>query len=312
MHRSRNLFGSQNVDVAIPFFSYYDSSCSACRIDSDSCFSYWLQIILASSINEPNIVILDARGIIPYRFRHIKNARSLGIESVISLADNGANLVIDAATAENVFSSLGIDDSKTVIVYGESVDPSAARIVWTLMYYGHTNVKLLDIGFSEWQRAGYPVTREVIRGESQEKHIGPAISSNSGAGPTPIFKSKINQAIRADADYIKTKQTDPDVVIIDARTPQEHFAARIPDSILDNWEEGLDFGHGGVMIKSKTELEAHFREKGIAKEKEIICYCHVGIRASHKYLQFKQAGYHRVKVYDGSIVDWAQRRNPLR
>lgn len=269
-------------------------------------------ISLASSIDYPNVVIVDARGIIPYRFRHIKNAKPLGIESVITLADNGANLVIDAATAEKIFSSLGIDDSKTVIVYGESVDPSAARIVWTLMYYGHANVKLLDIGFSEWQRAGYPVTREVIRGERQDRHVGPAISSNSEAEPTPIFKSKINQAIRADADYIKTKQTDPDVVIVDARTPQEHFAARIPNSILDNWEEGLDFGQSGVMIRSKTELETHFREKGIAKDREIICYCHVGIRASHKYLQFKQAGYDRVKVYDGSIVDWAQRHNPLR
>ena len=71
-------------------------------------------------------------------------------------------------------------------------------------------------------------------------------------------------------------------------------------------------GQGGRMIKNEAELEAHFKEKGITKDKEVICYCHVGIRASHKYLQFKQAGYDRVKVYDGSIVDWAQRHNPLR
>jgi len=164
------------------------------------------------------------------------------------------------------------------------------------MYHGHPNVILLDIGFIEWQRAGYPVTREVIL----------------EAGPPPIFKSKINQTIRADADYIRTKQADSNVIIIDARTPQEHFAARIPNSILDSWEEGLGFSQGRVMIRSKAELETHFKEKGIAKDKEIICYCHVGIRASHKYLQFKQAGYDRVRVYDGSIVDWAERRNPLR
>jgi len=87
---------------------------------------------LVPSIDDPNLVIIDARGIIPYRLKHIKKARPLGVESVISIADNGANLVIDAATAEKVFSSLGIDDSKTVAVYGDSVDPSAARIVWTL------------------------------------------------------------------------------------------------------------------------------------------------------------------------------------
>jgi thiosulfate/3-mercaptopyruvate sulfurtransferase len=29
-------------------------------------------------------------------------------------------------------------------------------------------------------------------------------------------------------------------------------------------------------------------------------------------MQFKQAGFENVRMYDGSIIDWAQRRNPLR
>jgi thiosulfate/3-mercaptopyruvate sulfurtransferase len=29
-------------------------------------------------------------------------------------------------------------------------------------------------------------------------------------------------------------------------------------------------------------------------------------------LQLKQAGFDNVRVYDGSIIDWARRRNPLR
>lgn len=256
---------------------------------------------LSSHLDYPDLVIIDARGTPPYRFRHIKNAKPLGVESVISVAENGANLIIDPPTAEKLFSSLGIDDSKKVVVYGESVDPAAGRIVWTLMYYGHRNVKLLDIGFSQWRKAGFPVTREAQRQE--EVAIGNSI------GPTR-FKSKINPTVRAEADYIKTKQRDPNVVIIDARTPQEHFQARIPGSILDNWEEGI--GPDGEMIKNKAELEKDLEEKGITRDKEIICYCHVGIRASQKYLQLKQAGYDRVKVYDGSIVDWAQRRNPIR
>jgi len=81
-------------------------------------------------------------------------------------------------------------------------------------------------------------------------------------------------------------------------------------SILDNWEEGL--GPNGEMMKSKEDLERDFEEKRISKDKVIICYCHSGARASHKYLQFKQAGYNDVKLYDGSIIDWAQRRNPIR
>src|SRR6476660_1182306 len=111
---------------------------------------------LLSHLDDPNIIIIDARGVMPHRFGHVKNAFPLDVERVISLADNGANLVIDASTAEKLFGGLGIgtDGSNMVVVYGENMDPSAARIVWTLMYHGHQNVKMLDVGFNEWQKAG--------------------------------------------------------------------------------------------------------------------------------------------------------------
>jgi thiosulfate/3-mercaptopyruvate sulfurtransferase len=102
---------------------------------------------LLSHLDDPNAIIIDARGDMPYRFGHIKNALSLAIERVISTAPNGANLVIDAPIAEEVFTSLGIDDRKIVVVYSEYMDPSAARIAWTLMYHGHSNLKILDVIF---------------------------------------------------------------------------------------------------------------------------------------------------------------------
>jgi thiosulfate/3-mercaptopyruvate sulfurtransferase len=252
---------------------------------------------LASHLDDINIVIIDARGIMPYRVGHIKSAIPLGVEHVISIADNGANLVIDGQTAEKVFSKLDIDRSKAIVVYGEYPDPSAARIVWTLMYHGHPNVKLLDVGYSNWHKAGLPITRQIAIKK-------PVADVNN------YFASNINPTIRTDANMIKEKQNDPNVIIVDARTPQEHFQARIPGSILHNWEEGI--GYDGKMIKDKDQLKRDFEEKGITKDKEVICYCHSGTRASHKYLQLKQAGFDNVRMYDGSIIDWAQRRNSLR
>lgn len=262
---------------------------------------------LASNLDDSGLVIIDARGILPYRYGHIKNAVPLGVESVISISDNGSNLVIDAQTAEKTFSDIGIDDSKSVVVYGEYPDPSAARVVWTLLYYGHSKVKLLDVGYSQWQKEGFPITKQIPM-MTKKPTKGEGVVDGGGGGVN--FTAKANHTMRADALMIKEKQKDPNVVIIDARTPQEHFQARIPGSILHNWEEGL--GDHGEMIKDKDRLQKDFGEKGIAKDKEIICYCHLGMRASHKYLQLKQAGFDNVRVYDGSIIDWANRRNPLR
>jgi thiosulfate/3-mercaptopyruvate sulfurtransferase len=248
---------------------------------------------LFAHLDDPDLIIIDGRGNMLYRFAHIKNARPLNVERVISIAENGANVVIDTPTAEKIFGDLGIDDSKKVVVYGEYMDPSAARVVWTLLYHGHLNSMLLDIGFNMWKISGLPVTREVPH------DIMPA-----------QFKSNPNPSIRADAEFIKSKENDPNVVIIDARTTQEHIQARIPGSILHNWEEGL--GDSGVMFKSKEELRKDLESNGITLDKEIICYCHSGSRSAHKYLQLKNAGFEKVRMYDGSIIDWAQRRNPIR
>jgi thiosulfate/3-mercaptopyruvate sulfurtransferase len=251
---------------------------------------------LSAHLDDPDVIIIDSRGNFPYKLGHVKNSRVLGVDRVISVSNNGANLVIDASTAEKMFSELGIDYSKTVVVYGEYMDPSAARIVWTLMYYGHSNTKLLDIDFSTFQRM-WPlsVTTEI---------------PNPASTNVDRFKPRANPTIRVDAEGVKARLDDPQVIIIDARTPQEHIQARIPGSRLHSWEDGL--GADGQMMKSKEKLEEDFKASGIDKNKEIICYCHSGARSSHKFLQFKQAGFENVRMYDGSIIDWAQRRYPLR
>jgi thiosulfate/3-mercaptopyruvate sulfurtransferase len=252
---------------------------------------------LISHIDDENLTIIDSRGIIPFRFSHIKNAIPMTVEDVISIDENGSHLVIARHKAEQIFTDMGINDTKLVIVYGDYPDPSLARIVWTLIYFGHKNVKILDIGFENWVRLGYPTTTDYKPKNS---------STESGTG----FVARIDATERADAQLIYEEQDKPETIIIDARSPQEHFQARIPGSILHNYEEG--FGDMGKMIKDVEMLSQDFEKIGITKDKQIICYCHSGIRAAHTYLQLKQAGFENVRLYDGSIIDWAKRKYPLR
>ena len=62
------------------------------------------------------------------------NSQPLGIEKVVKTNQYGANLVLDEEQAAKLFGSLGIDETKTVIVYGDYMDPSAARVFWTLLW----------------------------------------------------------------------------------------------------------------------------------------------------------------------------------
>jgi len=251
---------------------------------------------LASHLDDENVIIIDSRGIMPFRFSHIKNAMPLGVEKVISTDENGSYLVIAPQVAEQIFTSMGIDDTKVVIVYGEYPDPSLARIVWTLIYFGHSNVKILDIGFENWLQSGYPVTKDFE-------------TKNAATKPDRGFVAHVRTTERADAQFIYQEKDKPETTIIDARTPQEHLHARIPGSILHNYEEGI--GDMGKMMKDVEVLKQDFEKLGITRDKQIVCYCHSGIRAAHTYLQLKQAGFVNVRLYDGSIIDWAKRKYPL-
>ena len=251
---------------------------------------------LASHLDDENVIIIDSRGIMPFRFSHIKNAMPLGVEKVISTDENGSYLVIAPQVAEQIFTGMGIDDTKVVIVYGEYPDPSLARIVWTLIYFGHSNVKILDIGFENWLQSGYPVTKDFE-------------TKNAATKPDRGFVAHVRTTERADAQFIYQEKDKPETTIIDARTPQEHLHARIPGSILHNYEEGI--GDMGKMIKDVEVLKQDFEKLGITRDKQIVCYCHSGIRAAHTYLQLKQAGFVNVRLYDGSIIDWAKRKYPL-
>lgn len=86
--------------------------------------------------------------------------------------------------------------------------------------------------------------------------------------------------------------------------------ANIPASVLLNWEDGV--GQSGSAFFGGEYLIKEFEKNGITPGEEVVCCCHSGMRASHKYMQLRIAGYDDVKLYDGSIIDWTMRRSPIR
>ena len=211
---------------------------------------------LAEHYNDPDLVILDSRGSIAYSYAHIPNSQPLGVEKVIEINQYGANLVIESDQAATLFGSLGIDESKTVVIYGDYLDPSAARIYWTLLYFGHEKTKILDIGIRTWQKKELPITRDI---------------------PKPIlvkFIPKINSSIRIEAEELHKKIDS--AVIIDARSTQEFLAGRILNAVLFPFTEGV--GEGETLFKEKDELLRIFTEQQMPKDKELVCYCALGHR----------------------------------
>jgi thiosulfate/3-mercaptopyruvate sulfurtransferase len=236
-----------------------------------------------------NLVILDTRPKTMYLYGHLENSQSLSIEQVIQTDQYGSNLVLDEKKITDLFSSLGIDDTKTVVIIGDYMDPSAARIAWTLLYFGHEKTFLLDSTISELQRNGFNFTKKLFIPKPKK------------------FISKINPKIRIYAEFLRDNLDK--FVILDARTPQEFIGGHLPTSKLIPFTEGI--GYGDKLFQDSEFLKNLFSQNHLSKNDPIVCYCMHGHRASSLFFQLKIAGFENVQLYDGSFVEWHGRRFPL-
>ncbi|MBI5859378.1 MAG: sulfurtransferase [Nitrosarchaeum sp.] len=238
---------------------------------------------------DPNVVILDTRPKTMFLYGHVSKSQSLTIDQVIQFDQYGANLVVDEKKIADLFSSLGINNSKIVVLIGDSMDPSAARIVWTFLYFGHEKVHLLDATITDLQRNGFEFTKRLFIPEPSK------------------FIPKINSKIRIESDHLKENLNN--FVVLDARTPQEFMGGHLPSSKLIPFTEGI--AYDGKLFQNKDFLKNLFSQNQISKDSTIVCYCMHGHRASSLFLQLMIAGYQNIKLYDGSFVDWYGRRLPL-
>jgi thiosulfate/3-mercaptopyruvate sulfurtransferase len=244
---------------------------------------------LKNNLSDQNLVILDTRPKTMFLYGHLPNSQSLTIEQVIKFDQYGSNLIGDEKTLSSLFGSLGIDDTKTVLILGDSMDPSAARIAWTLLYFGHANTHLLDANVSELQTKGFEFTKK--------------ISSTLSLS----FNPKVISNIRIESDDLNKNINH--FVMLDARTPQEFMMGHLPNSKLIPFTEGISYD--GKLFRDKDFLENMFSQNSISKDSEIVCYCMHGHRASSLFFQLLIAGYDHVKLYDGSFVEWHGKGFPL-
>jgi thiosulfate/3-mercaptopyruvate sulfurtransferase len=91
--------------------------------------------------------------------------------------------------------------------------------------------------------------------------------------------------MRVDAEIIKARMDDLSFVVVDARTPMEgmHACKQGYQTLccMNDWKAGV--GTNGSLFASEEDLKKELESKDITPDKEIICHCHSGTRASNKY-----------------------------
>ncbi|HZS79348.1 MAG TPA: sulfurtransferase [Ktedonobacteraceae bacterium] len=256
----------------------------------------WVEVHL----HDPNVrlveVDVDTKA---YEQGHIPGAVAFNWQK--ELQDQVVRAPIDKEHLEALLSRAGISNDTTIILYGDNNNWFAAWALWLLKYYGHEDVRLLNGGRVKWLADKRELTTEVP------------------SYPQTTYKAKEPQKdIRAFRDQILAELGQPDLALVDVRSPGEYSGELLAPANLP--QEGAQRGGhipGAANIpwsmavredgtfKSPEELRALYESKGVTEDKEVIAYCRIGERSSHTwYVLHYLLGYPHVRNYDGSWTEW--------
>jgi thiosulfate/3-mercaptopyruvate sulfurtransferase len=254
----------------------------------------WRNAELASRLGGTGVKIIDVRAGEQYAMGHVPGALHFSVYGVNTYDTDDAPLASFVRMWAFLLGLRGITRDDTVVVYDEISGMSAARAFWFLEYLGHTDVHLLDGGFSAWRDSGLALTRDAV------------------APKTSAFNY---EAVR---DRVATYQDmldaidQPGKVILDTRSENEWLgtdrrAARggtIPSAVHLDWMNHLT---ADGKLKPAGELRAMFEARGITTDTEVLAFCNTGYRSAHAYLVLRMLGFARVRNYVGSWQEWGNR-----
>ena len=243
-------------------------------------------------------VLLDARwrlggppGFISYLAGHLPGAVYVDLD--LDLAGppgaGGRHPLPAAAAFQAAMSRAGVSAGRPVVAYDDGDSIPAARAWWTLRYFGHQQVRVLDGGFSAWAAAGLPVTADEPPAAAGDFTAIPGgMPSVDAGGAAELARSGILLDVRTAERYRgETEPIDP-------------VAGHIPGALSAPVTASMT---SGGRFRSPAELAEWFARLGVTAGRRVGAYCGSGVTAAHEVLALALAGI-PAALYVGSWSGW--------
>ena len=244
------------------------------------------------------VTLLDVRwrlggppGADSYRRGHLPGAVFVDLDHDLAAppGPDGRHPLPEREEFQEVMRSAGVRRSGLVVVYDDADATAAARAWWTLRYFGHDRVRVLDGGYHAWVEAGRPVTTEVPEVKRGDFTAVP--------GHLPLLDADGALAVAKDG------------VLLDARAPERYRGEVEPvDPVAGHIPGAVSAPtHGNVGVDGRflpaSLLRERFAGLGATDAAEVGVYCGSGVTAAHEILALTVAGV-PAALYAGSWSNW--------
>jgi len=265
---------------------------------------------LTTHLEDPNWLIFDCRfslgdtnyGQNNYKRGHITGAYFVDLNKDLSspVRDyTGRHPLPDFKVLTEKLNHWGANNQIQIVVYDDVCNGFAARMWWLLRTMGHTDVAVLDGGFSNWLKLKLPVTT--------------VLPKNARKGQ---FRMYLDDSKWLQASEIENGLARNNILVIDARTverfrglqePIDPVAGHIPKAINRPFQANID---ENGLFKPTSEIRNQFL--GIIKTfspEQVVHMCGSGVTAINNLLAMEVAGLHGSKLYAGSWSEWITNKN---
>jgi thiosulfate/3-mercaptopyruvate sulfurtransferase len=251
-----------------------------------------------------NALVWDVRPADAYARGHIAGAISIG-DAARVLRDENTEDFIPTDRIEKMLGAAGLDPKREIVVYGSRGSWNPYFGLYTVKYFGGSNVRVYHEGIEDWTAAGRVISTEASR-------IAPV-----------ALKLEVNPSVAVTTKEMVERLNNPNVQIVDARTPKEfvgedirairggHIPGAINIPYEQNWVDPETAGklarkqvtnNAGMSLKSMDDLKRLYSK--LDPGKETIVYCQSGVRASETAGVLQHLGFTNVKVYDSSWLGY--------
>ncbi len=241
----------------------------------------------------PGAVLVD--------FLNIRTSREINDRNV-------RYLLPEKSEFEELMRSWGVNQNDAIVITsmgtGNSDMTLATRLYWQLKYFGHDNVAILDGGVTQW----------LLDEKTASIEITPPKPGNWSA------KEERDSILASSSDVAKAID-DMNTQLVDTRSLGFYLGSikqsyvrkkgHIPGAkIFPN--ELLTSAGAGAYFTDPEDIQKMAGELGINTSSNIITYCNSGQFASASWFVFSELlGNKNVKLYDGSMHQWAVEKRPV-
>jgi len=259
--------------------------------------------------NDSNLILIDAsnakNALERYNEKHLNKA--IFVDLNVQMANINADVSIGGRHPlpkvedfVKTLESIGISKESHLVIYDfDNGANAAARLWWMLKAIGHEKVQVLNGGFQEAEKLGFPINSDIENHKKSEYVCG--------------LKNWELPLITIEAVEKATKNEN--FVIIDVREskrflgefePIDLVAGHIPNAINIPFRINLD--ENGLFLppnELKKVYETIFQN---FESENIIVHCGSGVTACHSILAMNYAGFEFPKLYVGSWSEWSRRK----